>query len=544
MAITGITTATPKVAQNGLEAPPAEGEQLTKAEQKAMAKEEAKFSEFLVLLDDQGTRTVEKAFEMPVGPERRQYVAKSLIDNMVKTQAPLWKVLDGLQASGHVSPTKGYTPLWIQNAIVVYGDDTAMTTMSSAAGVAQAIKSATHVLETPGKFVDQLAPIEDAVTGAGEALADLPVDVDPGAAAGAAAGGPTKDKRPLEEDPQWNLTRVGIDAAHADGLTGKGVTVGIIDTGLDVEHPFLLSKYRGYDAETGTRSDLANWYDSVATGRSSKPVDEGEHGTHVAGTIVGEYGGVTTGGAPDAKIVAARGLGPKGGSDGMLLSSFQNMVAPRVPTPGTSPGSKRVIALGPDVINNSWGSDDGTSISYMHALRNMDAMGIINVMAAGNDGGGAGTVGSPASSPHIITVGATTPQDTPADFSSRGPNPLPVQGGNEPVPFVSAPGTMIRSTIPGGELEAGWQGTSMAAPLVTSIVALAQQAAVEETGRKFDTRAMKEVLKRAAVDVAEPGPDDATGYGIPVASELRAHVKAVAKELGLLDKPAKKADEA
>jgi bacillopeptidase F len=173
----------------------------------------------------------------------------------------------------------------------------------------------------------------------------------------------------------------------------------------------------------------------------------------------------------------------------------------------------------------------------MNALRNMDAMGIVNVFAAGNDGeAGAGTIGSPASSPHIITVGATDKDDNPASFSSRGPNPLPVEGGSEPVPFVAAPGTEIRSSIPGGTLEAGWQGTSMATPLVTSIVALAQQAALEETGRMFDTRAMKEVLKRAAQDVAEKGPDDATGYGIPVADNLREVVKDVAKDLGLVEK--------
>lgn len=534
MTTTGISAVTPKVAPHGLDAPPVEdAPKPTKSELKAIDKEEAKFSEFVVMLDDQGTRAVEKAFEMPVGPERRQYVAKTLIENMVKTQAPLWKVLDGLQAAGHVSERRGYTPLWIQNSIVVHGDETALTTLQHAAGVSQAFKSATHTLDRPGSHVDMLAPIEDAVTGAGEALADLPVDVEQAAAARAGA---KADKSGSAKDPQWNVTRIEAGKAHKDGLTGKGVTVGVIDTGLDVEHPFLLSKYRGYDPQTGERVDLANWYDSVPD-KSASPVDGGRHGTHVAGTIVGEYGGVKTGVAPDAKIVAARGLGPKGGTDGMLLASFQNMVAPRVPTPGTSPGSQRVIALGPDIINNSWGSDDGTSVGYMHALRNMDAMGVINVMAAGNDGGGAGTIGSPASSPHIITVGATDREDQPADFSSRGPNPLPVEGG-EPVPFVSAPGVDIRSTIPGGTLEAGWQGTSMAAPLVSGVIALAQQAAVEETGRKFDTRAMKEVLKRAAVDVAEKGPDDATGYGIPVAGDLRRHVSTVARELGLVKEPA------
>lgn len=492
------------------------------------------YNEFVVLLDDQATRSVQTAFSMPVGPERRQYVAKTLIDNMVKTQTPLWKVLDGLKAAGHVSESRGYQPLWIQNAIIVHGDETALTTMTHAAGVSQAFKSATRVLDDPGRHVDQLAPLEDAVTGASEALADLPVDVDKPIAATATDGadGAAAAKADLRKDPQWNLTRLEVDKARKDGLTGKGVTVGVIDTGLDANHPFLLSRYRGYDPETGQISHTGNWYDSVPD-PSPSPVDKGRHGTHVTGTIGGLYDGVQVGVAPDVDIVAARGLGPKGGSDGMLLTSFQRMVAPRVPTPGTNPGSRSVIALGPDIINNSWGSDNGTSIGYMHALRNMDAMGIINVMAAGNDGeSGAGTIGSPASNPHVITVGATDEDDKPANFSSRGPNPLPVENG-EPVPFVAAPGVNIRSTIPGGGIEKGWQGTSMAAPAVTGVIALAQQAAVEETGRKFDTRAMKEVLKRAAVDVSEPGPDDATGYGIPVAGNLRAIVREVAADLKL-----------
>lgn len=503
------------------------------SELRAIEKQEAKFSEFVVLLDDQATREVEQGFTMPVGPERRQFVAKTLIDNMVATQQPLWKVLDGLQASGHVSSVKGYQPLWIQNSIVVHGDEDARTIMASAAGVVQAERSARIVVgkEQPGEV---LAGLEDAATGASEALSELPVDVDVSAdsrqASARAGGGTTKPD--LATDPQWNLSRLEVDKAAKDGLTGKGVTVGVIDTGLDVEHPFLLGKYRGYNPETGLRDDTGNWYDATADA-SPSPVDEGAHGTHVSGTIAGSYAGVQTGVAPDAKLVAARGLGPDGGTDGMLLSSFQNMVAPRLPTPGRSPGSQRVVTLGPDVINNSWGSDDGGSISYLNALRNMAAMGIVNVFAAGNDGGaGRGTIGSPASSPYTITVGATDREDQPADFSSQGPNPLP-NGSTDPVPFVAAPGTDIRSTIPGGTIETGWQGTSMATPAVTGVIALAQQAALEETGRMFDVNAMKEVLKRAAQDVAAKGPDDATGYGIPVAGDLRKIVTAVAKDLKL-----------
>jgi subtilisin family serine protease len=529
MTISAITAAAPKPAPHGLEAPKSEDAPvLTKAEQKALDKQESKFSEFVVLLDDQATREVEKGFKMPVGVERRQYVAKTLINNMIKTQGPLWKVLDGLQAAGHISEQRGYSPLWIQNSIVVYGDETAKTVMETAAGVAQAVKSATHTLDDPGRFRDQLAPLEDAVSGAEAILADLPADVEAGVGAKA---GKKSSKPDLSTDPQWNLKRIDAAAANADGLTGKGVVVGTLDTGVDVNHPALLSKYRGYDPDTGEIDNEGNWFDSTPE-KSSSPVDSHGHGTHVTGTQVGRYADKQTGAAYDAKWVAARGLGEGGGTDGMLLTSFQNMVAPRV-------GGQRVISLGPDIINNSWGSDDGASTSYMHALRNMDAMGVINVFAAGNDGeAGRGTIGSPGSSPHIITVGATDRQDNPATFSAQGPNPLPVEGG-EPVPFISMPGTEILSTgLDGGY--AVMQGTSMAAPLASDLIALAQQAAVEETGRKFDTTAMKEVLKRSAQDISEKGPDDVTGYGIPVATNLRETVKAVAKDLGLMAKPAKK----
>jgi hypothetical protein len=76
----------------------------------------------------------------------------------------------------------------------------------------------------------------------------------------------------------------------------------------------------------------------------------------------------------------------------------------------------------------------------------------------------------------------------------------------------------------------------MATPTVTGIAALIDQAAVEETGYKFDTRAMKEVLKRAAQDIGIKGADDNSGYGIPVLDGIRGIVVDVAKDLGLATK--------
>ena len=172
----------------------------------------------------------------------------------------------------------------------------------------------------------------------------------------------------------------------------------------------------------------------------------------------------------------------------------------------------------------------------MNALRNMAAMGVINVISAGNDGQGgkAGSVGSPASSPYVISVAATDRKDHVAEFSSRGPNPLPTTDG-EPHPLISAPGVDTFSSIPGGRFEGGWQGTSMAAPAATGIIAIAQQAAKEVTGKPFDITVMKDVLKRIAQDVDIKGVDDNTGYGIPtIPDNFRAIIKEVATEHGLM----------
>jgi bacillopeptidase F len=240
--------------------------------------------------------------------------------------------------------------------------------------------------------------------------------------------------------------------------------------------------------------------------------------------------------APGAKWFAARGLGEQGGTDGMLLSSLQYMAAPKVPTPGVSPGVRRNLHMGADVVSNSWGSDNGLSMSYANALHNMAAMGIVNVFAAGNhgEGGNPGTIGSPASSPDILTVGATDVHDKPAEFSSRGPNPLPSPTG-DPSPAFAAPGVNDFSSVPGGKFESGWDGTSMATPLVAGNVTLIEQAAKQATGRMFDVNAVRDVLKAIAQDVGPKGPDTATGYGIPaIPKNLNSIVVQVAKARGLM----------
>jgi bacillopeptidase F len=165
----------------------------------------------------------------------------------------------------------------------------------------------------------------------------------------------------------------------------------------------------------------------------------------------------------------------------------------------------------------------------------MAAMGIVNYFSAGNDGqfGVPGTLGSPASSPYVISVGATDRNDKPTDFSSRGPNPLSLIDG-EPSPFIAGPGQDVRGAVPGGGYEREWQGTSMSAPLISGVGDLINEAALKTTGYKMDVRGHKEVLKRIAEDVGPKGPDTGTGYGIPVIKkDFLDVVGSVAQDLGL-----------
>jgi bacillopeptidase F len=125
--------------------------------------------------------------------------------------------------------------------------------------------------------------------------------------------------------------------------------------------------------------------------------------------------------------------------------------------------------LAPDVVSNSWGDYPGTDETLRDAVRAWVAAGIVPVFAAGNNG--LGSMGSPASYPEAIAVGATDGRDEVAPFSSRGPSPI--DEGMKP--DVAAPGVLVRtSTLNGAYFP--YTGTSFAAPVAAGIAALLLQA--------------------------------------------------------------------
>jgi len=229
-----------------------------------------------------------------------------------------------------------------------------------------------------------------------------------------------------------------------DGLTvtGKGVRVAVIDTGVDYSHPDLgdcsTEEFLGERCEK-----VIGGYDFV--NNDPDPMDDQGHGTHVAGIIAGtgiasngKYKGI----APDAKIYAFKAGGPYGLPFSAILASWEAISD--LDNDGI-PFESREDRV--DVASMSFGGGSGFSSSYDESSQIVDDLvrgGIVAVISAGNSGPGKNSIGSPGTSRLAITAGATTKVQNSMDsggpdkiswFSSRGPTP---EGFHKP--DVVAPG--------------------------------------------------------------------------------------------------------
>ncbi len=240
---------------------------------------------------------------------------------------------------------------------------------------------------------------------------------------------------------------IGTPQVWQANVTGQGIKVAIVDTGIDPNHP-------DFDGRIAQRKDF--------TGEGD--VDKNGHGTHVAG-IVGGGGTKYRGVAPECVFFIAKVL--RGNGSG----STSDVMA----------GVEWAVQQGAQVINLSLGSDgacDGTdALSVLCDVA--VAQGVVLCVAAGNAGPGASTVGSPGCAKTVITVGATTKSDQVASFSSRGPT-----SDGRIKPDVCFPGANIvacraSGTSMGTPIDAWYtsaSGTSMATPHATGACALLLQA--------------------------------------------------------------------
>jgi len=401
---------------------------------------------------------------------RRQAVVSALQATAQRTQVDIVAYLEQQKSAGQVTD---YTSYWIFNGLAVTGDLETLFALAARPEVEIIRANHKHQIQNP-KLKVQTSNVKRETSSV-----QYPV--------------------PNTQSVEWNIGRVRADQVWRDfDITGRGVVVANVDTGVDWAHPALQSKYRGSD---GNHS--YNWYDATAT-YPRAPADGHGHGTHTMGIIVGSTPDKDfhIGVAPGAQWIAVKVLDDDGfGYDTWIHAGFQWLLAP-TDLNGLNPDPSKA----PDVINNSWGPSllNVADLTFLPDVRALRAAGIFPVFSAGNSGKlGDGSIATPAGYSESFTVGATDFEDAIASFSGRGPS-----FWEELKPEVSAPGVDIRSSVPGGGYQGGWSGTSLAAPHVAGLAALLLSANPTLTPSELEN-----FMKYTAADLGEPGPDHAYGWG-------------------------------
>lgn len=298
---------------------------------------------------------------------------------------------------------------------------------------------------------------------------------------------------------------VGADYAESIGITGKGIKVAVIDTGI-APTPQGFTKYK-----------------QIVSTIEGQPIalDDVGHGVWVATCINGnEYkagGAVLRGVAPDAEVGVIKCLGYiiGAGTDTSVLKALE-----------------AAQKWGADIISASLGgeytSDDPSVVPQCVAIKQLVEAGIIVVFANGNSGPAPNTVGVPANEPSAISVGSIDVSGVVSDFSSRGPT---AQGVIKP--DLVAPGQMITSCTTGWiaamQLVArDWpgtgtiSGTSMACPHAAATIALALQYA-RANGKNLKSADIMLAMSRYG-DLPGSRKDNSYGHGLLTFQRLQKYI--------------------
>ncbi len=247
---------------------------------------------------------------------------------------------------------------------------------------------------------------------------------------------PVEEIVPLSADNDWIEKATGIDILRARGLSGRGIKVCHLDTGVDVRHPALVS------------ANIESWrFESDGSGHLAAGGDTHGHGTHTAGIIVGQTG-MAPGIARNAQLYSGSIIGSR--SKVRLLAGFEWALSHRV-----------------DLVNLSMGVD-GYDGYFEIAIGRLLEAGILSIVAIGNDG--PSRTSSPGNYANALGVGAVGPDMAVWESSGSGASKT-----GTIKPDLVAPGVGIYSSHLGGGVKA-LSGTSQATPIVTAICCLLLEA--------------------------------------------------------------------
>ncbi len=461
------------------------------AELLAQAQNTQQAVDVFVMLHDQAA-VIDAAKKIRIKEAKAEYVYKQLQAKAANTQQQVLRLLTEAQA-----PTQSF---WIVNGVLTKADATLIEQIAQL----EEVKSL-----MPDPWVEMERPFRET------------------------AGSAKK-----MDEIEWGLDMIDAELAWEMGARGQGVVVGGQDTGYNFEHEAIEDKYKG---KNGSNFDHNyNWHDAIhelnelhddGEGNlgtnpcglnSTVPCDDGSHGTHTMGTMVGVVNDtLKIGVAPDAKWIGCRNMDRGWGKPSTYIECIEWFLAP-TDINNQNPDPTKA----PHVINNSWGcpEEEGCFPSNFEvmelAINNLRAAGTVVVVSAGNSGSDCFTVSSPpAIFENSFAVGATSALDNIVRFSSRGP--VTVDGSFRMKPDVAAPGASILSAINDPEIRfARYSGTSMAGPHVAGLVALMISARPDLAG---EVDIIEELIIKAATakysvdscytDLTNTLPNNTYGHG-------------------------------
>ncbi len=413
--------------------------------------------------------------------DRHSQVIAALRSEAEQGQAGLLELLSALRRRGEVS---SYTPYWITNAIAVRATPEAIEDLARRPEVLA-------IEPRPVFTVDESLRAEGSCT---------PSRSNPSARGIGVSGG----VRAIRAPQVWNDLLIN----------GTGALIGILDTGVDGNHPALRDRWRGNNGHPWQEC----WHDVVNSGSTYPNDDVSGHGTHVAGiaTGLGTATHDTIGVAWGAQWIAANAIRQGAGAelDFDVIDCLQWFADPD--------GDPETIDDVPDVIVCAWGVNEQLAgysdcdTRWWWAIDNCEAAGVVTIWSAGGDGPGAGTVRSPAdraTTPYSgFSVGSVDAAHSAfpypiAFFSSRGPSGCDAPDSLRIKPEVVAPGVEIYSSVPGGGYQV-WSGSAMATAHAAGLVALMRSANPD-----LEVDAIKQTMMMTARDGGAAGEDNAYGWG-------------------------------
>lgn len=287
--------------------------------------------------------------------------------------------------------------------------------------------------------------------------------------------------------------KLGIDRLHRQGITGRGITVAILDTGISRHPDFYVWGKR--------ESRIMDFVDMASYGGRGMYDDNG-HGTHVAG-IIGGNGmasrGVYMGIAPECNLIMVKVLNRKGEANVTEVLQGLDWIRAHREQYGI-----RIVNIS---VGSTRGKEFGEDSPLVQGVNDTWDAGMVVLTAAGNHGPESGSIGAPGNSRKIITVGSSDVgivrgnQMVQEEYSGGGPTECCIKK-----PDIVAPGSNIISCSPSGSYTAK-SGTSMSTPIVSGCIALLLQRYPQMTNRE-----VKIWLRDYARDLGKP--HERQGWGM------------------------------